>query len=35
MIDSGMRFHIAYSVEENEFRGHKSLQLFVKDIKFD
>jgi len=35
LIDSGMRFHIAYTVEENEFRGHKSLQLFIKDIKFD
>lgn len=35
LIDSGMRFNIAYTVEENEFRGHKSLQLFVKDIKFD
>lgn len=35
LIDRGMRFHIAYTVEENEFRGHKSLQLFVKDIKFD
>ena len=35
LIDSGMRFHIAYTIEENEFRGHTSLQLFVKDIKFD
>ena len=35
LIDSGMRFHVAYTVEENDFRGRKSLQLFVKDIKFD
>ncbi|MBO3698841.1 single-stranded-DNA-specific exonuclease RecJ [Roseivirga sp. E12] len=35
LIDSGMRFNIAYTIEENEFRGHKSLQLFIKDIKFD
>lgn len=35
LVDSGMRFHMAYTVEENEFRGHKSLQLFVKDLKFD
>lgn len=35
LIDSGMRFHIAYTVEENEFRGRRSLQLMVKDLKFD
>ncbi len=35
LIDSGMRFHMAYNIEENEFRGYKSLQLFVKDLKFD
>lgn len=35
LIDSGMRFHMAFTVEENDFRGRKSLQLFVKDIKFD
>ncbi len=35
MVDCGMKFHMAYTVEENEFRGHKSLQLYVKDIKFD
>ena len=34
-IDSAMRFHMAYKIEENEFRGQKSLQLFVKDIKLD
>ncbi|MFY0591516.1 single-stranded-DNA-specific exonuclease RecJ [Roseivirga sp.] len=35
LISSGMRFHIAFSVEENDFRGRKSLQLFLKDLKFD
>lgn len=35
LIDSGMRFHLAFTIEENDFRGIKSLQLFVKDIKFD
>jgi len=34
MINSGMKFNLVYTIEENEFRGHKSLQLFVKDIKF-
>lgn len=34
-IDSGMRFHMAYTVDENEFRGVTSLQLMIKDIKFD
>ncbi len=35
LVNSGLRFQMAYTVEENEFRGHKSLQLFIKDIKFD
>ena len=35
LIASGMRFHIAFSVEGNNFRGRKSLQLFLKDLKFD
>lgn len=35
LIDCNMRFHMAYTIEENEFRGHRSLQLYVKDIKFD
>ena len=35
MINSGMKFNLVYTIEENEFRGHKSLQLFVKDIKFE
>ena len=28
-------FNMAYCIEENEFRGVKSIQLNVKDIKFD
>jgi len=34
MINSGMKFNLVYTIEENDFRGRKSLQLFVKDIKF-
>ena len=29
------QFDIAYSLEENNFRGQKSLQLYIKDVKFD
>lgn len=35
LVNCGMRFHMAYTIEENDFRGHKSLQLYVKDLKFD
>ncbi|MEC7755222.1 single-stranded-DNA-specific exonuclease RecJ [Roseivirga sp. UBA1976] len=35
LVNCGLKFHMAFTVEENEFRGLKSLQLFVKDIKFD
>lgn len=35
LISSGMKFHMAYTIEENDFRGHRSLQLFIKDIKFE
>lgn len=35
MIDSGMRFHIAYTIEENSYWGPGSLQLCLKDIKFE
>ena len=35
LVDNGMRFHLAYAIEENDFRGIKSLQLMIKDIKFD
>ena len=32
-INAGARFDLAYTVELNEYRGEKSLQLMVKDIK--
>ena len=32
-IKDGTPFAICYTVEENEFRGIKSLQLVIKDIK--
>jgi len=32
---SGDRFRIAYTIEENVFNGNTSLQLRIKDIKFD
>ncbi|MGK0488177.1 MAG: single-stranded-DNA-specific exonuclease [Candidatus Endobugula sp.] len=35
LINSGMKFHMAYTIEENDFRGNKTLQLFLKDIKFE
>jgi single-stranded-DNA-specific exonuclease len=35
LIASKMRFSMAYYIEENNFRGNTSLQLRVKDIKFD
>jgi len=35
LVNCGMKFHMAYTIEENDFRGHKSLQLYVKDLKFD
>lgn len=35
LIDSGMRFKIAYTIEENDYIGIKSLQLYLKDLKFD
>lgn len=35
LVKCGMRFHMAYTIEENDFRGQKSLQLYVKDLKFD
>jgi len=34
-LTSAKKFHVAYHMEENEFRGHKSLQIVLKDIKFD
>lgn len=35
MVDCGMRFHMAYTIEVNDFRGIRTLQLMIKDIKFD
>lgn len=34
-IAHGKPFDICYSVEENEYRGRKNVQLNVKDLKFD
>ncbi len=33
-IKKGEMFSMAYSLEENNFRGQTSLQLFIRDIKF-
>lgn len=33
-ISKGEPFNICYHIYENEFNGKKSLQLFIKDIKF-
>ncbi len=35
LIASGMRFSMAYYIEENNFRDMRTLQLRVKDIRFD
>lgn len=34
-IASGESFQIAYHIDENNYKGNKSLQLIIKDIKFD
>ncbi|MEQ8924284.1 MAG: single-stranded-DNA-specific exonuclease RecJ [Fulvivirga sp.] len=34
-LESNQFFRIAYSIEMNEFRGIKTLQLNIKDIQFD
>ena len=34
-IAQGRSFDICYTVQENEYRGRKSVQLNVKDLKFD
>jgi single-stranded-DNA-specific exonuclease len=34
-IASGDQFRIAYTIEENTYNGMTSLQLRLKDIKFD
>jgi len=35
LIDSGMRFKMAYTIEENNYLGQNSIQFIAKDIKFD
>jgi single-stranded-DNA-specific exonuclease len=35
LINSGMRFKMAYAIEENNYLGQSSIQLIAKDIKFD
>ncbi len=35
LVASGMRFSMTYYIEENNFMGNTSLQLRVKDLKFD
>ncbi len=34
-LNSKMRFNIAFEIRENTFRDTSSLQLYVKDLKFD
>lgn len=34
-IGSGMRFDIAYTLEENNFWGEGTLELYLRDIKFE
>ena len=34
-ICSGEKFHVCYNICENDFNGKKTLQLLIKDIKFD
>lgn len=35
LVASGMRFSMAYYIEENNYLGNKSLQLRVIDLRFD
>jgi len=35
MLNRKMRFALAFEIRENTFRNNSSLQLYVKDIKFD
>jgi single-stranded-DNA-specific exonuclease len=32
-LKSGLRFDMAFSIEENTFRGQTTLQLFIRDLK--
>ena len=34
-LSQGLPFHMAYTIEENIFRGHSKLQLHLKDLIFD
>jgi single-stranded-DNA-specific exonuclease len=34
-VQKGRRFSLAYSLEKNEYRGQTSLQIMVKDIRFN
>ncbi len=34
-IASGAPFNVAYTVEENDFMGNKTMQLHIKDLKLD
>ena len=34
-IRNGEAFHICYHIEENEWKNRSTLQLMIKDIKFD
>ncbi len=34
LLKNGNRFDLAFSMEENTFRGQTTLQLFIRDIKF-
>ena len=35
LLIKAKHFHIAYQIEENSYKGNKSLQLILKDIKID
>ncbi|MEM7548093.1 MAG: single-stranded-DNA-specific exonuclease RecJ [Bacteroidota bacterium] len=34
-MEEHQHFDMAYTIEENNFRGERSLQLYVKDVKFN
>jgi len=35
LINSDMRFKMAYTIDENNYLGQTTIQLHAKDIKFD